>query len=215
MNPSYVLLVALLIATTAAIYGTYIYMLNMAENFHTEDIATAIKTLLNLEPGQTATAYVAMPYGTTLRVCTGAECGCGAPTCIIIAGPTTSAVVGTTAEVVVVPNQAEFPAGNYIIKASAAPPDLERLTICRVAYQAVVDAEKLVSSNCMGAVDEVVNEIDNLASTSAPSWLTSNLLQTLQSQGYELCKQGENSIEYIYKYLCFEKKIYLEIIPTR
>jgi hypothetical protein len=31
MNPSYVLLVALLIATTAAIYGTYIYMLNMAE----------------------------------------------------------------------------------------------------------------------------------------------------------------------------------------
>ena len=215
MNPSYVLLVALLIATTAAIYGTYIYMLNMAENFHTEDIATAIKTLLNLEPGQTATAYVAMPYGTTLRVCTGAECGCGAPTCIIIAGPTTSAVVGTTAEVVVVPNQTEFPAGNYIIKASAAPPDLERLTICRVAYQAVVDAENLFSGKCNEGVDYVINEINNVASTSAPSWLTSNLLQTLQSQGYKLCDQGKNAIEYIYRYLCFEKKIYLEITPAR
>jgi len=186
MNPSYVLLAALLVAATAAIYGTYLYMLDKAKDFHTEDVAAAVKALLDLEPGQSKTAHVAIPHGTTLKICPDKECHCGAPTCIAVTGPTTASVIGTTAEVIIQPGktpQTEYvlPAGTYIIKAHAEPPDLEKITICRVAYQAVVDAQKLISKGCNAAVNEIINRIENIASTSPEisSWLDSSLLQNL------------------------------------
>jgi len=218
MNPSYVLLAALLVAATAAIYGTYLYMLDKAKDFHTEDVAAAVKALLDLEPGQSKTAHVAIPHGTTLKICPDKECHCGAPTCIAVTGPTTATVIGTTAEVIIQPSktpQTEYvlPAGTYIIKAHAEPPDLEKITICRVAYQAVVDAQKLISKGCNAAVNEIINRIENIASTSPEisSWLDSSLLQ---KQVSALCEKGEDVPKFIYGYFCIKKKIYLEVTPT-
>jgi hypothetical protein len=214
MNPSYVLLVALLVAATAAIYGTYLYMLDKAKDFHTEDVAAAVKALLDLEPGQSKTAHVAIPHGTTLKICPDKECHCGAPTCIAVTGPTTATVIGTTAEVIIQPSK--IPAGTYIIKARAEPPDLEKITMCRVAYQAVVDAQKLITKGCNAAVDEIINRIKNIASASPEisSWLDSSLLQNLREQGYALCEKGEDVPKFIYGYFCIKKKIYLEVMPT-
>jgi len=214
MNPSYVLLVALLVAATAAIYGTYLYMLDKAKDFHTEDVAAAIKALLDLEPGQSKTAHVAIPHGTTLKICPDEECRCGAPTCIAVTGPTTATVIGTTAEVIT--PQTVLPAGTYIIKARAEPPDLEKITMCRVAYQAVVDAQKLITKGCNAAVDEIINRIKNIVSASpeVSSWLDSSLLQNLREQGYALCEKGEDIPKFIYGYFCIKKKIYLEVTPT-
>jgi hypothetical protein len=219
MNPSYVLLVALLVAATAAIYGTYLYMLDKAKDFHTEDVAAAIKALLDLEPGQSKTAHVAIPHGTTLKICPDKECRCGAPTCIAVTGPTTATVIGTTAEVIIQPSktpQTVLPAGTYIIKARAEPPDLEKITMCRVAYQAVVDAQKLITKGCNAAVDETINRIKNIASASPgiSSWLDTSLLQNLREQGYALCEKGEDVPKFIYGYFCIKKKIYLEVTPT-
>jgi len=216
MNPSYVLLVALLVAATAAIYGTYLYMLDKAKDFHTEDVAAAVKALLDLEPGQSKTAHVAIPHGTTLKICPDKECRCGAPTCIAVTGPTTATVIGTTAEVIIQPSetpQTEYvlPAGTYIIKARAEPPDLEKITMCRVAYQAVVDAQKLISEGCSAIVDEVINQLSNIASASPD---ISSLLQNLREQGYALCEKGEDVPKFIYGYFCIKKKIYLEVTPT-
>ncbi len=221
MNLSYVLLVALLVAATAAIYGTYLYMLDKAKDFHTEDVAAAVKALLDLEPGQSKTAHVAIPHGTTLKICPDKECRCGAPTCIAVTGPTTATVIGTTAEVIIQPSktpQTEYvlPAGTYIIKARAEPPDLEKITMCRVAYQAVVDAQKLITKGCNAVVDETINRIKNIASASPgiSSWLDSSLLQNLREQGYALCEKGEDVPKFIYGYFCIKKKIYLEVTPT-
>jgi hypothetical protein len=221
MNPSYVLLVALLVAATAAIYGTYLYMLDKAKDFHTEDVAAAVKALLDLEPGQSKTAHVAIPHGTTLKICPDKECRCGAPTCIAVTGPTTATVIGTTAEVIIQPSktpQTEYvlPTGTYIIKARAEPPDLEKIIMCRVAYQAVVDAQKLITKGCNAAVDEIINRIKNIASASQDisSWLDSSLLQNLREQGYALCEKGEDVPKFIYGYFCIKKKIYLEVTPT-
>jgi hypothetical protein len=216
MNPSYVLLVALLVAATAAIYGTYLYMLDKAKDFHTEDVAAAVKALLDLEPGQSKTAHVAIPHGTTLKICPDKECHCGAPTCIAVTGPTTATVIGTTAEVITPQTEYVLPAGTYIIKARAEPPDLEKITMCRVAYQAVVDAQKLISKGCNAAVDEIINQLSNIASASPEisSWLDSSLLQNLREQGYALCKKGEDVPKFIYGYFCIKKKIYLEVTPT-
>jgi hypothetical protein len=221
MNPSYVLLVALLVAAAAAIYGTYLYMLDKAKDFHTEDVAAAVKALLDLEPGQSKTAHVAIPHGTTLKICPDRECHCGAPTCIVVTGPTTATVIGTTAEVIIQPSktpQTEYvlPAGTYIIMARAEPPDREKITMCRVAYQAVVDAQKLISKGCSAVVDEIINRIKNLASASPDisSWLDSSLLQNLREQGYELCEKGEDVPKFIYGYFCVKKKIYLEVTTT-
>jgi len=216
MNPSYVLLVALLVAATAAIYGTYLYMLDKAKDFHTEDVAAAVKALLDLEPGQSKTAHVAIPHGTTLKICPDKECHCGAPTCIVVTGPTTATVIGTTAEVIIQPGktpQTEYvlPAGTYIIKARAEPPDLEKITMCRVAYQAVVDAQKLISKGCNAAVDEIINQLSNIASASPDTF---SLLQNLREQGYALCEKGEDVPKFIYGYFCIKKKIYLEVTPT-
>ncbi len=221
MNPSYVLLVALLVAATAAIYGTYLYMLDKAKDFHTEDVATAVKVLLDLEPGQSKTAHVAIPHGTTLKICPDKECRCGAPICIAVIGPTTAAVIGTTAEVIIQPGNIPpteyvLPAGTYIIKARAEPPDLEKITMCRVAYQAVVDVQKLISKSCSAVVDEIINQIRNIASASADtsSWLDPSMLQSLRVQGYALCEKGEDVPKFIYGYFCIKKKIFLEITPT-
>ncbi len=221
MNPSYVLLVALLVAATAAIYGTYLYMLDKAKDIHTEDVAAAVKVLLDLEPGQSKTVHVAIPYGTTLKICPDKECRCGAPTCIAVIGPTTAAVIGTTAEVIIQPSktpQTEYvlPAGAYIIKARAEPPDLERITMCRVAYQAVVDVQKLISKSCSAVVDEIINQIRDIASASpdTSSWLDPSMLQSLRVQGYALCEKGEDVPKFIYGYFCIKKKIFLEITPT-
>jgi hypothetical protein len=216
MNPSYVLLVALLVAATAAIYGTYLYMLDKAKDFHTEDVAAAVKALLDLEPGQSKTAHVAIPHGTTLKICPDKECHCGAPTCIAVTGPTTATVIGTTAEVIIQPSktlQTEYvlPAGTYIIKARAEPPDLENITMCRVAYQAVVDAQKLITKGCNAAVDEIINRIKNIVSASPE---ISSLLQNLREQGYAQCEKGEDVPKFIYSYFCIKKKIYLEVTPT-
>ncbi len=216
MNLSYVLLVALLVAATAAIYGTYLYMLDKAKDFHTEDVAAAVKALLDLEPGQSKTAHVAIPHGTTLKICPDKECRCGAPTCIAVTGPTTATVIGTTAEVIIQPSktpQTEYvlPAGTYIIKARAEPPDLEKITMCRVAYQAVVDAQKLISEGCSAVVDEIINQLSNIASASPE---ISSLLQNLGEQGYALCEKGEDVPKFIYGYFCIKKKIYLEVTPT-
>jgi hypothetical protein len=216
MNPSYVLLVALLVAATAAIYGTYLYMLDKAKDFHTEDVAAAVKALLDLEPGQSKTAHVAIPHGTTLKICPDKECRCGAPTCIAVTGPTTATVIGTTAEVIIQPSktpQTEYvlPAGTYIIKARAEPPGLEKITMCRVAYQAVVDAQKLISEGCSAVVDEIINQLSNIASASPE---ISSLLQNLREQGYALCEKGEDVPKFIYGYFCIKKKIYLEVTPT-
>jgi hypothetical protein len=216
MNPSYVLLVALLVAATAAIYGTYLYMLDKAKDFHTEDVATAVKALLDLEPGQSKTAHVAIPHGTTLKICPDKECRCGAPTCIAVTGPTTATVIGTTAEVIIQPSKYVLPAGTYIIKARAEPPDLEKITMCRVAYQAVIDAQKLISKGCNAVVDEIINRIKNIVSASPgiSSWLDTSLLQNLREQGYALCEKGEDVPKFIYGYFCIKKKIYLEVTPT-
>jgi hypothetical protein len=221
MNPSYVLLVALLVAATAAIYGTYLYMLDKAKDFHREDVAAAVKALLDLEPGQSKTAHVAIPHGTTLKICSDNECRCGAPTCIVVTGPTTATVIGTTAEVIIQPGktpQTEYvlPAGTYIIKARAEPPDLENITMCRVAYQAVVDAQKLIIKGCNAVVDEIINRLSNIASASPviSSWLDSSLLQNLREQGYAQCEKGEDVPKFIYGYFCIKKKIYLEVTPT-
>jgi hypothetical protein len=216
MNPSYVLLVALLVAATAAIYGTYLYMLDKAKDFHTEDVAAAVKALLDLEPGQSKTAHVAIPHGTTLKICPDKECHCGAPTCIAVTGPTTATVIGTTAEVIIQPSktlQTEYvlPAGTYIIKTRAEPPDLEKITMCRVAYQAVVDAQKLITKGCNAAVDEIINRIKNIVSASPE---ISSLLQNLREQGYAQCEKGEDVPKFIYSYFCIKKKIYLEVTPT-
>jgi len=216
MNTSYVLLVALLVAAIAAIYGTYLYMLDKAKDFHTEDVATAVKVLLDLEPGQSKTAHVAIPHGTTLKICPDKECRCGAPTCIAVIGPTTAAVIGTTAEVIIQPGNTPptdyvLPAGTYIIKARAELPDLEKITMCRVAYQAVVDAKKLISEGCNAAVDEIINRIKNITSASPD---ISSLLQNLREQGYALCEKGEDVPKFIYGYFCVKKKIYLEVTPT-
>jgi hypothetical protein len=216
MNPSYVLLVALLVATTAAIYGTYLYMLDRAKDFHTEDVAAAVKALLDIEPGQSKTAHVAIPHGTTLKICPDDECRCGAPTCIAVTGPTTATVIGTTAEVIIQPSKTPqtdyvLPAGTYIIKARAEPPDLEKITMCRVAYQAVVDAQKLISKGCNAAVDEIINRIKNIVSASPD---ISSLLQNLREQGYALCEKEEDVPKFIYGYFCIKKKIYLEVTPT-
>jgi hypothetical protein len=221
MNPSYVLLVALLVAATAAIYGTYLYMLDKAKDIHTEDVAAAVKVLLDLEPGQSKTVHVAIPHGTTLKICPDKECRCGAPTCIAVTGPTTATVIGTTAEVIIQPSktpQTEYvlPAGTYIIKACAEPPDLEKITMCRVAYQAVVDVQKLISKSCSALVDEIINQIMDIASASpdTSSWLDPSLLQSLRVQGYALCEKGEDVPRFIYGYFCIKKKIFLEITPT-
>jgi hypothetical protein len=221
MNPSYVLLVALLVAATAAIYGTYLYMLDKAKDIHTEDVAAAVKVLLDLEPGQSKTVHVAIPHGTTLKICPDKECRCGAPTCIAVTGPTTATVIGTTAEVIIQPSktpQTEYvlPAGTYIIKARAEPPDLEKITMCRVAYQAVVDVQKLISKSCSAVVDEIINRLSNIASASpdTSSWLDPSLLQSLRVQGYALCEKGEDVPKFIYGYFCIKKKIFLEITPT-
>ena len=216
MNPSYVLLAALLIAATAAIYGTYLYMLDKAKDFHTEDVAAAVKALLDLEPGQSKTAHVAIPHGTTLKICPDKECHCGAPTCIAATGPTTATVIGTTAEVIIQPGntpQTEYvlPAGTYVIKARAEPPDLEKITMCRVAYQAVVDTQKLIPEGCNAVVNEIINRIENIASTSPE---ISSLLQNLKEQAYALCEKGEDVPKFIYGYFCIKKKIYLEVTPT-
>ena len=210
MNPSYVLLVALLVAAAAAIYGTYLYMLDKAKDFHTEDVAAAVKALLDLEPGQSKTAHVAIPHGTTLKICPDKECRCGAPTCIAVTGPTTATVIGTTAEVIIQPSntpQTVLPAGTYIIKAHAEPPDLEKITMCRVAYQAVVDAQKLISKGCNAVVDEIINQLSNIASASPE-------ISNLREQGYALCEKGEDVPKFIYGYFCTKKKIYLEVTPT-
>ena len=222
MNPSYVLLVALLVAATAAIYGTYLYMLDKAKDFHTEDVAAAaVKALLDLEPGQSKTAHVAIPHDTTLKICPDKECHCGAPTCIVAAGPTTATVIGTTAEVIIQPGdtpQTEYvlPAGTYIIKARAELPDLEKITICRVAYQAVVDAQKLITKGCNAAVDEIINRLSNITSAfpDISSWLDPSLLENLREQGYALCEKGGDVPKFIYGYFCVKKKIYLEVTPT-
>jgi len=222
MNPSYVLLVALLVAATAAIYGTYLYMLDKAKDFHTEDVAAAaVKALLDLEPGQSKTAHVAIPHDTTLKICPDKECHCGAPTCIVAAGPTTATVIGTTAEVIIQPGdtpQTEYvlPAGTYIIKARAELPDLEKITICRVAYQAVVDAQKLISGGCRAVVDEIINRLSNITSAfpDISSWLDPSLLENLREQGYALCEKGGDVPKFIYGYFCVKKKIYLEVTPT-
>jgi hypothetical protein len=216
MNPSYVLLVALLVAATAAIYGTYLHMLDKAKDFHTEDVAAAVKALLDLEPGQSKTAHVAIPHGTTLKICPDKECRCGAPTCIVATGPTTATVIGTTAEVIIQPSktpQTEYvlPAGTYIIKARAEPPDLEKITMCRVAYQAVVDAQNLISKGCNAVVDQIINQLSNIASGSPE---ISSLLQNLREQGYAQCEKGEDAPKFIYGYFCVKKKIYLEVTPT-
>jgi hypothetical protein len=221
MNPSYVLLVALLVAATAAIYGTYLYMLDKAKDFHTEDVAAAVKALLDLEPGQSKTAHVAIPHGTTLKICPDKECHCGAPTCIVVTGPTSATVIGTTAEVIIQPSktpQTEYvlPAGMYIIKARAEPPDLEKITMCRVAYQAVVDVQNLISNGCSAVVDEIINRIRDIASASPDisSWLDSSVLQNLREQGYVQCEKGEDVPKFIYGYFCIKKKLYLEVTPT-
>jgi hypothetical protein len=221
MNPSYVLLVALLVAATAAVYGTYLYMLDKAKDFHTEDVAAAVKVLLDLEPGQSKTAHVAIPHGTTLKTCPDKECRCGAPICIAVIGPTTATVIGTTAEVIIQPGNIPtteyvLPAGTYIIKARAELPDLEKITMCRVAYQAVVDAQKLISKGCRAVVDEIINRLSNIASASPDisSWLDPSLLQNLREQGYALCEKGEDVPKFIYGYFCIKKKIYLEVTPT-
>jgi hypothetical protein len=221
MNPSYVLLVALLVAAAAAIYGTYLYMLDKAKDFHTEDVAAAVKALLDLEPGQSKTAHVAIPHDTTLKICPDKECRCGAPTCIAVTSPTTAAVIGTTAEVIIQPGktpQTEYvlPAGTYIIKAHAELPDLEKITICRVAYQAVVDAQKLISNGCNAAVDEIINRLSNITSAfpDISSWLDPSLLENLKEQGYALCEKEGDVPKFIYGYFCVKKKIYLEVTPT-
>jgi hypothetical protein len=222
MNPSYVLLVALLVAATAAIYGTYLYMLDKAKDFHTEDVAAAAaKALLDLEPGQSKTAHVAIPHDTTLKICPDKECHCGAPTCIAVTGPTTATVIGTTAEVIIQPGnttQTEYvlPAGTYIIKAHAELPDLEKITICRVAYQAVVDAQKLISAGCHAVVDEIIKRLSNITSAfpDISSWLDPSLLENLKQQAYALCEKGEDIPKFIYGYFCVKKKIYLEVTPT-
>jgi hypothetical protein len=172
--------------------------------------------LLDLEPGQSKTAHVAIPHGTTLKICPDKECRCGAPTCIAITGPTTATVIGTTAEVIIQPSKYVLPAGTYIIKARAESPDLEKITMCRVAYQAVVDAQKLITKSCNAAVDEIINQLSNIASASPEisSWLDSSLLQNLREQGYALCEKGEDVPKFIYGYFCIKKKIYLEVTPT-
>jgi len=222
MNPSYVLLVALLVAATAAIYGTYLYMLDKAKDFHTEDVAAAaVKAMLDLEPGQSKTAHVAIPHDTTLKICPDNECHCGAPTCIAVTSPTTAAVIGTTAEVIIQPGntpQTEYvlPAGTYVIKARAELPDLEKITICRVAYQAVVDAQKLIIKGCNAVVDEIINRLRDIASESPEisSWLDPSLLEYLRELGYALCEKGGDVPKFIYGYFCVKKKIYLEVTPT-
>jgi len=217
MNLSYVFLVALLISTTAVIYGTYLYMLDKSKDFHTEDVAIAIKTLLDLEPGQSKIAHIAIPEGTTLKICPDKECRCGAPTCILVIGPTHTAMIGTTAEVMLVPHQSPqtLYAGTYTIKAYAAPPDLEKITICRTAYQIIADTQKLISKGCTTAVDDIISELETLVQTSTgtSAWL-SELIQPLREKAYELCSQTEDVSKFIYSYLCVSKKIYLEITTT-
>ncbi|MFZ8809746.1 MAG: hypothetical protein ACO2PN_16790, partial [Pyrobaculum sp.] len=102
-------------------------------------------------------------------------------------------------------------AGTYIIKAHAEPPDLEKITMCRVAYQAVVDAQKLISEGCSAVVDEIINQLSNIVSASPE---ISSLLQNLREQGYALCEKGEDVPKFIYGYFCIKKKIYLEVTPT-
>jgi hypothetical protein len=138
------------------------------------------------------------------------------PHCIAVTGPTTATVIGTTAEVIIQPGktpQTEYvlPAGTYVIKARAEPPDLEKITMCRVAYQAVVDAQKLISKGCNAAVDEIINRINNIASTPPE---ISSLLQNLREQASALCEKGEDVPKFIYGYFCIKKKIYLEVTPT-
>jgi hypothetical protein len=88
--------------------------------------------------------------------------------------------------------------------------------MCRVAYQAVVDAQKLISKGCNTAVNEIINQLSNIASASPEisSWLDSSLLQNLREQGYALCEKGEDVPKFIYGYFCIKKKIYLEVTPT-
>jgi hypothetical protein len=216
MNPSYVLLVALLVAAAAAIYGTYLYMLDKAKDFHTEDVAAAIKALLDLEPGQSKTAHVAIPHGTTLKICSDKECRCGAPTCIVVTGPTTATVIRTTAEVIIQPSNYVLPAGTYIIKARAEPPDLEKTTICRVSYQFVADVQNVLSNTCGQAVQNVMDQLKNLP---VARFLEDNLDVSLQDILMNLginnpCDRIEDVPKAIYQYACIRKKIYIEVIPT-
>jgi len=221
MNPSYVLLVALLVAATAAIYGTYLYMLDKAKDFHTEDVAAAIKALLDLEPGQSKTAHVAIPHSTTLKICPDKECRCGAPTCIAVTGPTTATVIGTTAEIIIQPSktpQTEYvlPAGTYIIKARAEPPDLEKTTICRVSYQLVADVQNVLSNTCGQAVQNVIDQLKNLP---VARFLEDNLNISLQDILTNLginnpCDRIEDVPKAIYQYACIRKKIFIEVTPT-
>ncbi len=217
MNPSYVFLVALLVAATAAIYGTYLYMLDKAKDFHTEDIAAAIKTLLDIEPGQTKTAHVAIPHGTTIKICPDKECRCGAPTCIVITGPTTTATIPTTAKVIL-PTQTGYviPAGTYIIKARAEPPDLDKITTCRIAYQAVADIRNLLTNACQQTVHDVITQITSeLEQNQVIQLLLENfdISQIISSLGNP-CDNLEKVPDAIYRYFCVTKKIYLEIYTT-
>jgi len=206
MNLSYVLLTALLIAATAAIYGTYLYMLDKSKDFHTEDVALTIEALLNLEPGQAKTAHVAIPHGTQVKICPDKECRCGAPTCILVTGPTQSAKTGTTAEVRILPTNQEtltLPAGTYIIKAHAEPPSLERLTACRIFYQAITDINTLATNTC----EEIIKNIES--ATGLP------IQDVLSILGVDSpCQDVEKTIHSLYRYLCVKKIVYLEVTPT-
>lgn len=142
MNLSYILLTALLIATAVYIYSMYNFTLAQIKDTFSDELDKVFQSLLNLQPGQSKEAEVAIPQGTQIQFCPGGRCSgekiCP-QNCIFISTPTSSRVIYVHEDVEIPP--AILPTGTYVIRARYTTLDVEKLALCKVLMYLTADVE--------------------------------------------------------------------------
>ncbi|AEA12407.1 hypothetical protein TUZN_0924 [Thermoproteus uzoniensis 768-20] len=170
MNVSYVLLVALLVAVTLAIYGTYLYLMNNIRSVFAENVDIALKYLLATPIGAEREAVLVLPQGyqmyiyspTSPPTCASVALPqCNAATCIAIFTPAGLRVVTADVSVEVVTSAGaqsctSLTPGVYTIKAWAVMPSPEKVSECTLGYLLLASAESaLQSSSICQALSQV------------------------------------------------------------
>lgn len=198
----YMMLVALLVATSAALFSTYLYMLDNIKDMFAGDLDIALKALLSVEPGQTAETYVAVPKDTKIVFCPGEPSLCSptppqcqeAPGCIRIISPVRTTDIPTQA--IIKTPQHQIPTGTYVIKAHAEIPDKNLITACRIIYQAIQEATQKPE-------DKTCNEIKQII----------NLIPQEVLPQIDVSKICDATLEF-YRIACVKKVIYIDITPS-
>ena len=200
MRPSYILLAALLIATSTAIYGTYLYLMGNIRLFLADDLSIAIQNLLNTEPGTEKEAVIALPHDLQIKIQKMAYIDCGAPTCIYITTPQGVKKIPTQHDIEVrlfgktSTQEITLPHGVYTIKAKATAPSPDRVAACTAGYLLITDVAQQISCEKLPQeLRQIINEVFGEGAINRCNGYISGAPYMLWS------------------YICARKKIVLEI----